>query len=202
MEKTHTILHTHVSCVTSIAKGNDMISHFQKAEYFEFLGVKFVWDEDINKFHPIEGPYSTLGTIIPILEYSWEDLLFLLEHQTAELSDAVVPKEPLYATDDNNAPLTLHFHGLYDLGSSKLFDNIQTSSHIDYPGTITWLQKKKVIQTRPSTQFLSTDGRQFLIMGEWLEVDILGTTMAWEVTQKVVSLYKTLEYEESKSNNL
>lgn len=77
----------------------------------------------------------------------------------------------------------------------NIFSEIVKYEVVNYPLTITDLEKRKVVITKPSQSWLSTDGRVFQIVDDdtssfalW-EVDILGTTFGHQITQKILELY-------------
>lgn len=70
---------------------------------------------------------------------------------------------------------------------------------VNYPDTITELEKRSLVKCRPSKSWMTTDGRCFKIVSqdtlnkeEWWEVDILGTPYGKDICHKIVHLWKSI----------
>lgn len=111
------------------------------------------------------------GVCILIKIYTWEELL------------NVIPKE---------SNIVLFFDA--DISGNDLFDMEAKSIVLDYPATVSHLEKHGILETRESTNWLSTDGRAFKIENdiEWWEVDLLGTYHGKAITNKISKLYREL----------
>lgn len=159
---------------------HDIMSVFKlfcKAYKICALKVSFLWNDE-QYFVPISGDYNILGISIEIKQYNWSELL-----------------EIIYGNE-----VTLYFNEYTDFKEDFLcldsyLPEIKYFSRINYPSTITHLEKLGLVKTKPSVSFLSTDGRSFCISekdksDDWYEVDILGTTYGKNIADLVSQLYR------------
>ena len=128
--------------------------------------------ESISFYHPTHGDHGTLGISVPLKGYSFEELKTL--------------------AGDGRVVL------IYDRYTSggDIFDMEEMDKRVDFPATITQLENRGVIRTRPSESWLATDERAFSFgeiddHGEeiWWQVDILGTQFGQDQTGRVFNLY-------------
>lgn len=153
----------------------------EEAYKIEFSCVDFMRDEDF--FMPMRGGYDILGKTIEIKKYEKPEFLKLIGTDRVKL-----------------------YFNKEIVNGRKLNDisyMIQIARMIDYPSTITYLEKLGLVKTRESESFIATDPRVFSLNyqegkpnetdGSWYEVDILGTPYGKEITSYVLDLYKRIK---------
>jgi hypothetical protein len=159
---------------------HDIMSVFKlfcKAYKICALEVSFLWTDD-QYFIPTSGDYNILGVSLEIKQYIWLELLEIIYDNEVSLYFNEYPnfKEDI-------------------LCMSSYPSEIKYFSRINYPSTITHLEKLRLVKTKPSISFLSTDGRSFCICekdknNDWYEVDILGTPYGKDIADVVYQLYQ------------
>ena len=136
-------------------------------------------------FRPVSGnvlsfgetdPSSDENVYILIKIYTWEELL-----------DVILKESKIVLFFDDN------------ISGNDLFDTEEKFIVKDYPAAITFLEKAGVLETRESTNWLSTDGRSFKIENdmEWWEVDLVGTHHGKTITRRILELYEMYRFNDA-----
>lgn len=141
--------------------------------------------EFVEDYRPILINLPGYDDTMTVCSYNWHDFLqFLPEKSTIYL---------LFNVDITSSG----FSKEKPTELPNIFSEIVKYEVVNFPLTITELEKRGVVRTQPSQSWLSTDGRVFQIVGNiedcvsnamW-EVDILGTTFGRQITQKILELY-------------
>jgi hypothetical protein len=154
------------------------IKLYSKSEDLQEIVLTFQFSKIYNFRLLFSEPITLDNSDLPTQSFDWLEFIKFIQASSCH-------KITLFY----NRELT----GLDDTGALHFFDKVNFVSVVNYPETITYLEKRGLVECKPSTCWMTTDGRAFRILGEekneWWEVDILGTSYGSEVCDQIVQLW-------------
>lgn len=179
--KTQLTLFTHQNNNPLVSDPNWYHKYFKDATeiIFPVYKIHFGWNPIDDTFRPLKES----GDIIQIKEYKWPEFINMVSQLCGATKEKVI--------------IWLCFNHLLILSDFEygFFNGRKCNSIIDYPSTITNLEKKGLVEIEPSLSHIATDERRFRMLDnsnndDWWEVDILGTTYGSEVSKEILKMYK------------
>lgn len=158
--------------------------YFEVAQSISFDGITYDYYD--NQYRPLCYSYSKIP-IENVGVTNWEglvDMVQCVDEFTIIISSDVCGK--FFTTDPD---ITIPESDV-DRHLKTIFTNVSSEIHVNYPATVTFLQKRQLIQIRRSGSWLADDDRCFSFDGkEWWEVDILGTPNGKKQEIEILKLY-------------
>jgi len=146
--------------------------YFKLVDEISFKNVIFEYNNENLSYNPVSGDYNVLGVIIPLKEYSWNELKEII--------------------GDDRVVLNVNKR----IDGDDFFDIEEIESFVDYSKLVTELESLNLIKTKPSKSWIANDTRIFSFgdlddNGDeiWFEVDILGTFFGKDYFSRLKNMF-------------